>query len=533
MPRADARDPLPDWWPIPVAALAVVAGLAFRFWHLTGQPLWLDEGYSAYAASKGFAFLWKVVPLYETHPPFYYSLLRLWTLLCGDGLGSLRALGALCGVITIAGGIAAARSISNFTGFDRAKRIVMMSSATMLVALSLMPIEMARNVRPYALLILVYSLIIALLFVIGSRLRQKRALWSRSYAAYLLLLTCLLWLHNLGVLYAGAVGIAFLILCWRRSWIRKDWMAFVGGHLAVAAAWLPALIILSSQAPTWISSTWLQMPPAQKLWFLSVRLFVAPRWDSMLPALALVLLAWWRFGRQSEGLRAVSALSVLAFLPLLASLAISFTIAPVFIPRTMAALAIPAMLLLALGVTSAAGGRRVLGWILLVPVRFEMTRADITERRRGPPEDWYRIVDWLGPRFAPGDVVLAYPNEGALPLRFALRDKHLAIPVRPIPTDMPTLDGGPGAWNPTGSRGVFSLPESRLQQIADAPDVRSVPTVWLLRQGPWAYDKGDHFLHALERSRVQVGHVFTFPIDLIGLRRKDLAPLPPAEQPKP
>jgi uncharacterized membrane protein len=250
MPHADARDPLPDWWPIPFAALAVLAGLAFRFWHLTGQPLWLDEGYSAYAASKGFAFLWKVVPLYETHPPFYYSLLRLWTLLFGDGLAALRALGALCGVITIAGGIAAARSLANFAGLDRTKRIVMMSSAAMLVALTLMPIEMARNVRPYALLILVYTLIIALIFLLGSRLRQKGALWGWSYAAYLLLLTCLLWLHNLGVLYTGAVGIAFLILCLRRSWTRKDWIAFIGGHLAVAAAWLPALIILSGQAPT-------------------------------------------------------------------------------------------------------------------------------------------------------------------------------------------------------------------------------------------------------------------------------------------
>ena len=98
---------------------------------------------------------------------------------------------------------------------------------------------------------------------------------------------------------------------------------------------------------------------------------------------------------------------------------------------------------------------------------------------------------------------------------------------------MPTVDGGAGALNPTGSRGVFSLPTPRLEAIAGAPETRAVPTIWLLRLGPWAYDKGDHFLHALERDRVRVGHYKSGPIDIIGLRRKDLAPVAPTQQAKP
>ena len=34
--------------------------------------------------------------------------------------------------------------------------------------------------------------------------------------------------------------------------------ALGGGHVAVALAWLPALLILRDQAPTWIGSTWLR-----------------------------------------------------------------------------------------------------------------------------------------------------------------------------------------------------------------------------------------------------------------------------------
>ena len=75
------------------AVLAVAAGMAFRLWGSFAVPLWLDEAYSSYAAAKGFAFLWQVVPRYETHPPFYYSLVRLWSLAFGDGLPALRSLG--------------------------------------------------------------------------------------------------------------------------------------------------------------------------------------------------------------------------------------------------------------------------------------------------------------------------------------------------------------------------------------------------------------------------------------------------------
>ena len=57
---------------IAAAAMLLAAGIWFRWAGMTGEPLWLDEAYSAYAASKGFDFLWNVVPRYDTHPPFYY-----------------------------------------------------------------------------------------------------------------------------------------------------------------------------------------------------------------------------------------------------------------------------------------------------------------------------------------------------------------------------------------------------------------------------------------------------------------------------
>ncbi len=82
-------------------ALLVALGVALRAWGLGAAPLWLDEAYSAYAADHGWAFLWRVVPLYETHPPVYYSLLHLWVGLAGDGMLALRLLGLIAGCATL------------------------------------------------------------------------------------------------------------------------------------------------------------------------------------------------------------------------------------------------------------------------------------------------------------------------------------------------------------------------------------------------------------------------------------------------
>jgi len=521
-----------------VAILTVASGIGFRLWRLTADPLWLDEAYSAYAASKGFDFLWAVVPQYETHPPFYYSMLRVWTLVFGDSLAGLRSLGAFCGIIVIGAGAWAAHEIGRAVALERRNTVAFVSVAAMLISLGTLPIEMAREVRPYPVMILVYVTAIGTLFRVSrhvtGHVTERRRLLSAAYGAYLALLALMLWLHNLGVLYGGSLGIAFLILCWRRSWTREDWAAFLVGHALVLAAWSPALMILAEQAPTWVQSTWLRFSPSWKLVWIVAKIYIPPHPEALAAALLLILVAAIRLGRRAEGARTTAALMILTALPVAASLLISWLVAPIFILRTMAAVAAPAMLLVALGVaTSRSVATWLIGLLALSVMLVEMVALDAFQRTLKPQEDWYRVIAWLEPRFAAGDVVLAYPNEGALPFRFALRDKAVTMPTRPIPTDMPTLDGGPGAWNPTGSRGVFSLPKVRLEAIAAEPETRRIPTVWLLRQGPWAYDKGDHLLHALERDRVQVGHFFTFPIDVIGLRRKDLPPVAAAEQAKP
>src|SRR6478736_7732867 len=134
--------------------LFALAGFAVRVWNVMGAPLWLDEAYSAYAAAHDLDFLWHVVPRYETHPPFYYTLLHGWTLVAGDSLVALRLPGVIAGIVTplvIAG---AARAVAGLLAWDRRSRRLLVFVAFALACLSMPLVEMSRQVRPYPLMIL-------------------------------------------------------------------------------------------------------------------------------------------------------------------------------------------------------------------------------------------------------------------------------------------------------------------------------------------------------------------------------------------
>ena len=496
------------------AALILAAGLWVRAWAIGAEPMWLDEGYSAYAASKGWYFLWHVVPRYETHPPFYYSTLRAWTLIAGDGLVAHRMLGLVCGLATLPLIALVARRLAALAGVPRGR---VMLAALAMAAASPMMVEMTREVRPYPVMILVYTLAMLALMAIAARRAAGLPLAGRAFAAYLACTALMLWLHNLGPFYAGALGLALLCVARVRRMARADWLWLAGGGFLVLAIWLPALFILMDQAPEWVKATWLHFSTVDLPRRATV-MFAGTTDDQRIAAAILTLLGAALPWRARDGRRLLAALLILALLPLALSLIISATVAPIFIIRTMTPLAVPAILLMAM----AAGWRWKPGLLVALGALAWLCASQFAldiRLREHPRRDWYRTMAWLAPRFQIGDMVFAYPNEGALPFERAVRDKRLFMPTRPIPTAIPSLDAPPGSIYVSGSRGVPSLDRAHLRQIVDQPETQAIPTIWLLRLGPWAYDKGDAFLDELSRGRIEVGRYKDGPIDIVGLRK--------------
>src|SRR6478672_11226701 len=92
--------------PVRVTAPGLVVGMTIlalfmRLGHIGSRPIWLDEAFSQWFSSQSFHYLWTVLPSYEVHPPFYYSLLKAWRWIAGDSALALRSLSVLFAIATV------------------------------------------------------------------------------------------------------------------------------------------------------------------------------------------------------------------------------------------------------------------------------------------------------------------------------------------------------------------------------------------------------------------------------------------------
>jgi hypothetical protein len=283
----------------------------------------------------------------------------------------------------------------------------------------------------------------------------------------------------------------------------------------VLAVWLPAAAILLDQAPTWVESTWLKFSWNGFGDRLAI-LYAAPGPIASVAAGPLAAAGLWLLARRDGRPATAVALLVLAVVPVVVSALLSAIVTPVFLTRTLAPAVVPGLLLMARG--AAMPGRwRWAGLALLFVLAAACIDRDVRWRARGPMQDWTGTVRWLAPHWRPGDVVWAYPNEGALPFDYAARDAGLPFRARAIPGPVPSFGTG---FTPTGSRGAVSLYPAQVRALVASREGQEADVIWLLRLGPNVYDRGDAMLRALEVRRVRIGTWAAGPITLVGLRRR-------------
>jgi mannosyltransferase len=484
-----------------VALLAVF----LRVYRLTDWPIWLDEGFSVFGADQGFAFIWNILPTYETHPPFFTALLRCWILLVGNSLVAVRSLGVIIGLITLPVVGYAALELARLT---QRSTVWLPISAMAFAASSSAFIDIARLVRPYYLLIFVYAVGIAALLRLVRGYREDGQLARWPWRLYLISIGLLFWLHNLGAFYVASLGLALLLLIGWKPLLTRHLRPFLVGHLLAGLAGLPALLIMFDQAPEWVNSTWLEFNigdvPGQ------VMLLFAISNPIMLVFLGLVC-GYGIVSIRAKGRAPGFALLLLAFLPILFSVVISQWVTPVFLPRTLVACSVPMALLFGLGVASFNRVALACGALLFL---LNVDRS-VKVLHLEPFENWYTASRWMLKDFKPGDQIYTYPNHTALPLRYALRDLNAKIAVRQLPGEVPSHD--PQGWYPSGTRGVQSLSPARLSEIANDPRSNSAPTIWLVRLNKKLYDKQNMSIHIFSQKRAVIGHFEEGDIDITRL----------------
>lgn len=474
------------------AALAILA-LAIGFNRVGVRPLWLDEAYSAWFSSRGWHELWTVVPTYETHPPLYYSLLKLWTTVAGSSPIALRSLSVLLGSATVLVTAAAALELDRQ---DRVHRpLLRLSTAGFLCACSPMLVSLGQQARPYALMTFAYALATLGLVRLLREFREGAGT-VRSWTLLAVGTELTLWSHSLGVLYAVALAIALAPAWLRRPLDRGRLARGIAAALAVAALYLPCLLMIAGRAGDW-HSTWMTWDNFNLVVLLV--LCVAPIGEfgiaSIVPAVILALLskraveaAWLR-----NGWTPGRALLVLWWAPPLLSVAVSLLYFPVFLPRTLGAALVPAYLALAgpLARTDSARERKLLlaGLALLFPAAIIQTLQPSTER-------WDEVNAYLERSIRPGDELWLYPNDSALPVA---RNGGESLAMRGIPGDYPAL----GAKGPirAGSPAVPSVTPAEAVAIARSAELDPPGTIWLLSRQSSIFDPDGVMPRALAEHR--------------------------------
>ena len=462
---------------------AAVATLAFvvRLITLGSRSLWTDEGYSFWFASQSLHTLWHDVPYYETHPPFYYTLLKGWMAFAGTTEAALRMPSVLASVLTVVVLATGGRMLRAGRIGDQVGLL-----AALLLALNKGSIEFAQQARPYAL----ETLAVALMTLCSVRLLMQmdpdHGVHNRQSSRFVpaalgltLSAALTLWSHNTAmfIVFAVWVGLGTTLFTNPDHRVQRALVLFVTGAIAVAmwTPYIPFMIFQSRNvaANFWILLNWREFPTA---WTLAT----GGKW-AFIPMFAFVMLGLYEVWRRWRPL-AIHLVCVIV-IPFAIVVLISYLVRPIFMDRLFAWMAPEVVTLTALGivVTPRFIPWQRFGFIAIIAV---LSLGQNLKFYRHPSEDWRALTETISSNARTGDLVILDPNEAQPPLQFYARNEKQFPPVLVVPGDFPA----PGMARPyrAGNLGVPSPADEDRPAIRAACETHS--RVWLVTRGVKTYD---------------------------------------------
>ncbi len=472
-----------------LATLCAIAAIP-RLVGLGAHPLWMDEAYTHWFASRPLAYLWGTVPRFETHPPVYYTLIKLVEL-GSDHPFWLRMPSVLFSLALLPVTFAAGRAV--IPTHDARARPGQLSCwmAVVWLALSGSQIAYAQEARPYSALCLAIAVLLwGGLRAIGRwpALLEREAGW-RAFApelAGLGLGTGLtLWLHNVGPVYVVALTAPLYLWALCRPQRLRCLVLLSAAMACAALIYAPYVPFLLHRAGAWSQGSWMAPLTPYRAIVVLEELFSlhglsqaeGPPRLLLLAVLALAalgLLACWRRVGPWQAVLLAGAVG----LPLLMLGLASVALAPVFAARTLLPVSVPIALLVGMAVdVPRAGAARWLAGSAVVGVLLLSAGWGYDSRQDEP---WDTIALILRGQVGPRDALLLFPNDVAVPLGYYLGEDLAGLPVIALPGRFPAL--GLDDPYPYGTASVPGLTAADIAAMDAA--TRQAATVWLLsREG--------------------------------------------------
>ncbi len=483
---------------------------ALRLLPLTNQPLWIDEAFSLWLAEQSIPQIVSQSAHLDQHPPLFYLALHFARAGLGRSTFALRLPAALASI--------AAVPLLFVTGARLHGQTAGLLAA-LLLALSPLHVRYAQEARMYAPLTLAVAaslyFFVRLSFVQhGFVQAEHSSTFRRSvFPAVGLTLSAAatLYLHNISVLWLVTLGYAMWFVA-RPFSLRSFWLW--GALLAAGALWLPWLPTFLAQAAAVDARFWLPPPtPSRILNTLGELALVLPgAWGTsqwLLPTLSLALClplatlaARWHSGR---------LLARLWALPLVLALLISLLRRSIFSTHALLWLALPLLLLTAIGAaTLAPRSRQIAVAGLCALALFSLTHV----WRAGPKEAWDQAATHVAAHVEPGDLLLFHAGWARLPFGYYF-DKSLE--------NCPDGDvASQGSKQCIPLVAQHSLPDGLFARgaieprftLADLAALRAQiagrERVWLIYSHVWYSDPDDLALRYLKQERTLI-HEQAFP----------------------
>jgi hypothetical protein len=404
-----------DWDPLararalvgdPAAAavgLLIVLGAALRFYGLGHQGYWYDEANTVFLMRHSVGEMLGLLPTNESTPPFYYCVAWVWTQVFGSGEAGLRSLSALFGVLVIPAAFVLGSAACN-------RRVGLVLAA--LVTCNPLLIWYSQEARAYALMVLMTVLTLVALTAI------TRNPTARTFAAWAVAAIVALTTHYYAVLIVAPEAVWLL---WHERRRRSAQIALAAVTVAGAALIPLALSQNGTHRDRWIS----RAPLGPRLGQLIPQLLIGPS----VPDRTLIKFIAFAIGasglvlvivrtRAHERRTAIRFGAAIAFAAVLNLVFIAVGYDDV-IARNLLALAVPALLVLAVGLGARRAGALGLvaaGVLCALGVTAAVGVASDRDLQR---PDWRPLVQMLGhrpPRRGPGRAFLIQDYRMLLPM---------------------------------------------------------------------------------------------------------------------
>lgn len=374
-------------------ALIMAAGAILLFTGITRESLWYDESYTAAIANHTLVDIINITGG-DSHPPLYYLMLRVFRLVFGNSVLSLRTFSVLGALALAAWGIGPVRrALGDRTG-------LIYSIVTLSLPITL---AMAQETRMYTW---------AAFWVTGSALYgylAHRDSKTRDWAIFGLCSLAAAYTHYYALL---AVLMIFALLLLGFIIEKKKVLPFLCVAGAVVAGYIPWLIKLAGQMSRVTGSYWIPKVTGQVIKNVFVypfsNKFSIPQSQSLVSLaflLVAVLILWGiisRIIRRDESVKMAILATGAYILTIGAGIVASNVIRPVLVERYM----IPVLGLFILGLSYGVAnlGKKVMpviACVLIMAVSVPQTYYTMTNRFNGPMTE---AAAYLTPQIEAGDV---------------------------------------------------------------------------------------------------------------------------------